>query len=79
MVWHGEFDRLFSQYYPHTWYLVPTFYAPSERWQVFKDSAKVRFSCGVSCFILSLSLCLSLSLSVSVSLSLSLSFPLQLH
>ncbi|KAK7460769.1 hypothetical protein BaRGS_00038816 [Batillaria attramentaria] len=46
LVWHGEFDRLFSQYYPHMWYLVPTFYAPSDRWQVFKDSAKVRFSCG---------------------------------
>ncbi|XP_064610547.1 receptor-transporting protein 4-like isoform X2 [Liolophura sinensis] len=45
LVWHGEFDRLFSQYYPHAWYLVPTFYPPSERWQTFKDSAKVRFSC----------------------------------
>ncbi|XP_076452044.1 receptor-transporting protein 4-like isoform X2 [Babylonia areolata] len=45
LVWHGEFDRLFSQYYPQAWYLIPTFYAPSDRWQVFKDSAKVRFSC----------------------------------
>ncbi|BFZ22947.1 hypothetical protein BsWGS_25986 [Bradybaena similaris] len=45
LVWHGEFDRLFTQYYPHAWYLVPTFYPPSDRWRVFKDSAKVRFSC----------------------------------
>lgn len=48
LVWHGEFDRLFGQYYPHTWYLIPTFLAPNDRWRVFKDSAKVRFSCGVS-------------------------------
>ena len=49
IVWHGEFDRLFSQYFPHQWVLVPTFYAPTDRmWQVFKDSAKVRFSCAVS-------------------------------
>ncbi|XP_070207863.1 receptor-transporting protein 3-like isoform X1 [Littorina saxatilis] len=46
LVWHGEFERLFSQYFPHSWFLLPTFYAPSERWQIFKDSAKVRFSCG---------------------------------
>ncbi|XP_025081074.1 receptor-transporting protein 3-like isoform X2 [Pomacea canaliculata] len=46
LVWHGEFDRLFGQYYPHTWYLIPTFLAPNDRWRVFKDSAKVRFSCG---------------------------------
>ncbi|KAL8582676.1 hypothetical protein ACOMHN_050419 [Nucella lapillus] len=45
LVWHGEYDRLFRQYYPHTWYLVPTFYPPTDRWQIFKDSAKVRFSC----------------------------------
>ncbi|XP_012944211.1 LOW QUALITY PROTEIN: receptor-transporting protein 3 [Aplysia californica] len=45
LVWHGEFDRLFAQYFPHAWYLVPTFCPPTDRWRVFKDSAKVRFSC----------------------------------
>ncbi|BFZ23384.1 hypothetical protein BsWGS_26423 [Bradybaena similaris] len=45
LVWHGEFERLFSRYLPHVWYLVPTFSPPSGRWRVFKDSAKVRFSC----------------------------------
>lgn len=45
LVWHGEFDRLFSQYYPHAWQLVPTFCPPNDRWRTFKDSAKVRFSC----------------------------------
>ncbi|GFO22183.1 receptor transporting protein [Plakobranchus ocellatus] len=45
LVWHGEFDRLFSQYAYHSWYLLPTFVPPSDRWRVFKDSAKVRFSC----------------------------------
>ncbi|XP_052226147.1 receptor-transporting protein 3-like isoform X2 [Dreissena polymorpha] len=45
LVWHGEFDRLFSQYFPHMWCLVPTFYPPGETWRTFKDSAKVRFSC----------------------------------
>ncbi|XP_060567883.1 uncharacterized protein LOC132726567 isoform X1 [Ruditapes philippinarum] len=45
LVWHGEFDRLFSQYFPHMWCLVPTFYPPGDSWRTFKDSAKVRFSC----------------------------------
>ncbi|XP_052759858.1 receptor-transporting protein 3-like isoform X2 [Mya arenaria] len=45
LVWHGEFDRLFSQYFPHMWCLVPTFYPPGDQWRTFKDSAKVRFSC----------------------------------
>ncbi|XP_013416737.1 receptor-transporting protein 4-like isoform X3 [Lingula anatina] len=45
IVWHGEFDRLFAQYFPHQWFLMPTFSPPSERWRVFKDSAKVRFQC----------------------------------
>ncbi|KAL3862233.1 hypothetical protein ACJMK2_008219 [Sinanodonta woodiana] len=45
LVWHGEFDRLFSQYFPHIWCLVPTFQPPTEEWRTFKDSAKVRFSC----------------------------------
>lgn len=47
LVWHGEFDRLFTQYYPHAWQLVPTFCPPNDRWRTFKDSAKVRFSCQV--------------------------------
>lgn len=45
LVWHGEFERLFAQYYPHVWQLVPTFNPPTDGWRVFKDSAKVRFSC----------------------------------
>lgn len=45
MVWHGEFERLFSQYFPDHWYLLPTNYPPINRWRTFKDSAKVRFSC----------------------------------
>ena len=48
LVWHGEFDRLFSQYFPHMWCLVPTFYPPGDSWRTFKDSAKVRFSCQVN-------------------------------
>ncbi|XP_014780923.1 receptor-transporting protein 4 isoform X1 [Octopus bimaculoides] len=45
MVWHGEFDRLFCQYFPDQWHLLSTHYPPSNRWRTFKDSAKVRFSC----------------------------------
>ncbi|XP_078696306.1 receptor-transporting protein 3-like isoform X1 [Branchiostoma floridae x Branchiostoma belcheri] len=44
-VWHGEFSKLFSQFYPHLWYLIPSPAAPSPRWYRFRDSAKVRFSC----------------------------------
>jgi hypothetical protein len=47
LVWHGEFERLFAQYFPHFWQLVPTFNPPTDGWRVFKDSAKVRFSCQV--------------------------------
>jgi len=50
LVWHGEFDRLFSQYFPHMWCLVPTFYPPGDSWRTFKDSAKVRFSCQVNIY-----------------------------
>jgi hypothetical protein len=41
------FERLFAQYFPHFWQLVPTFNPPTDGWRVFKDSAKVRFSCQV--------------------------------
>ncbi|KAL5013465.1 hypothetical protein ScPMuIL_007735 [Solemya velum] len=46
LVWHGEFERLFSQYFPHTWYLGPATTVPTDKqWRTFKDSAKVRYSC----------------------------------
>jgi hypothetical protein len=46
-VWHGEYERLFAQYYPHRWHLMPTLKAPENlsQWRTFKDSAKVRFQC----------------------------------
>ncbi|KAH9499333.1 hypothetical protein Btru_003792 [Bulinus truncatus] len=54
LVWHGEFDRLFAQYFPHTGYSGAYVLPPSDRWRVFKDSAKVRFSCQVmNCFTIS--------------------------
>jgi len=47
LVWHGEYERLFAQYYPHRWHLMPTLKAPENltQWRTFKDSAKVRFQC----------------------------------
>jgi len=47
LVWHGEFDRLFYQYQPHQWMLMPILQPPEPKnmWRTFKDSAKVRFSC----------------------------------
>ena len=47
LVWHGEFNNLFSQYMPDAWTLIPTSQAPSTRWHVYRDSAKVRFCCQV--------------------------------
>ncbi|KAI0218955.1 hypothetical protein LSAT2_029372 [Lamellibrachia satsuma] len=48
LVWHGEFNNLFSQYVPDAWTLIPTSQAPSSRWRVYRDSAKVRFCCQVT-------------------------------
>lgn len=46
VVWHGEFSRLFSSFYPpHVWYLSITNSAPEEKWKFCRDSAKVRFCC----------------------------------
>lgn len=46
VVWHGEFSRLFSSFFPpHIWYLSITNAAPQEKWKFFRDSAKVRFCC----------------------------------
>lgn len=46
LVWHGEFSRLFGQFYPpHVWYLAITSQAPPNKWKFHRDSAKVRFCC----------------------------------
>ncbi|CAK8689408.1 unnamed protein product [Clavelina lepadiformis] len=46
VVWHGEFSRLFSNFYPpHVWYLTITNQAPQNKWKFHRDSAKVRFCC----------------------------------
>uniref|UniRef100_H2Y5A6 3CxxC-type domain-containing protein n=1 Tax=Ciona savignyi TaxID=51511 RepID=H2Y5A6_CIOSA len=46
VVWHGEFSRLFSNFYPpHVWYLTITNQAPQQKWKFHRDSAKVRFCC----------------------------------
>ena len=51
LVWHGEFDSFFRQFYPHTWSLYPTTEAPyacaQSGWYSYRDSAKVRFHCKV--------------------------------
>nr|XP_026690293.1 uncharacterized protein LOC100184466 isoform X1 [Ciona intestinalis] len=46
VVWHGEFSRLFCNFYPpHVWYLTITNQAPQQKWKFHRDSAKVRFCC----------------------------------
>jgi len=46
VVWHGEFSRLFSNFYPpHVWFLTITTQAPQFKWKHHRDSAKVRFCC----------------------------------
>jgi len=46
VVWHGEFSRLFSNFYPpHVWFLTITTQAPQFKWKYHRDSAKVRFCC----------------------------------
>ncbi|KAG0420924.1 hypothetical protein HPB47_003144 [Ixodes persulcatus] len=45
-VWQAEFQKLFSQYVPQSWYLLPVVQRPiGVNWQTFVDSAKVRFCC----------------------------------
>lgn len=45
-VWQAEFQKLFSQYVPQCWYLLPVMQRPiGVNWQTFVDSAKVRFCC----------------------------------
>ncbi|XP_013790135.1 uncharacterized protein LOC106473995 [Limulus polyphemus] len=46
-VWQVEFQRLFAQYFPHLWFLSPVEEKPTGPWNVFVDSAKVRFCCEV--------------------------------
>uniref|UniRef100_A0A023G539 Putative receptor-transporting protein n=1 Tax=Amblyomma triste TaxID=251400 RepID=A0A023G539_AMBTT len=47
-VWQAEFQKLFSQYVPQSWYLLPVVQRPiGVNWQTFVDSAKVRFCCEV--------------------------------
>lgn len=53
VVWHGEFDRLFSAF-PHQWQLQPVAAADTQQlntgeYAVFQDSAKVRFLCKNVC------------------------------
>jgi len=45
IVWHSEFNSLFANFYPHSWYLAPTPLCPNANFQVASDSAKVRFLC----------------------------------
>lgn len=50
VVWHVEFQRLFSQFYTtnsHVWYLSPISGPANGSWMSFFDSAKVRFCCQV--------------------------------
>lgn len=46
VVWHGEFSRHFSQFFPpYHWYLSITETKPPGKWKCHGDSAKVRFCC----------------------------------
>ena len=50
-VWLQEFSKLFIQYLPHSWYIMPVEDAalPEDNYLYsFFDSAKVRFCCEVS-------------------------------
>ncbi|XP_076320407.1 receptor-transporting protein 3-like isoform X1 [Tachypleus tridentatus] len=44
-MWQVEFQRLFTQYLPHLWFLSVVEERPPGAWSVFVDSAKVRFCC----------------------------------
>ncbi|XP_013782497.2 receptor-transporting protein 3-like [Limulus polyphemus] len=44
-VWLAEFHQLFNQYLPHRWYLTALEHKPAGVWNIFVDSAKVRFCC----------------------------------
>lgn len=55
-VWLQEFSKLFIQFLPHSWYIMPVEVAPriedppipEDSLYSFFDSAKVRFCCEVS-------------------------------
>ena len=55
-VWLQEFSKLFIQFLPHSWYIMPVEVAPriedppipEDSIYSFFDSAKVRFCCEVS-------------------------------
>ena len=57
-VWLQEFSKLFIQFLPHSWYIMPVEVAPriedppipEDSLYSFFDSAKVRFCCEVSFF-----------------------------
>lgn len=50
MVWQQEFSKLFIQYLPNLWYIIPVEEPPTPEDSLFSffDSAKVRFCCEVS-------------------------------
>lgn len=51
IVWHGVFENLFSQFqqsWQHNWNLMPLGDVQVNNFQIFRDSAKVRFLCQVS-------------------------------
>lgn len=48
IVWHGVFENLFSQFqqsWQHNWNLMPLGDVQVNNFQIFRDSAKVRFLC----------------------------------
>lgn len=49
-VWLQEFSKLFIQFLPHSWYIMPVEEPPipEDSLYSFFDSAKVRFCCEVS-------------------------------
>jgi hypothetical protein len=51
-VWLQEFSKLFLNYLPHSWYIMPVEEPPipEDSLYSFFDSAKVRFCCDVSTY-----------------------------
>lgn len=45
VVWNQIFQKLFSTFLPHKWYLMPVTSKPEGTWHTLVDSAKVRFCC----------------------------------
>lgn len=48
-VWLQEFSKLFIQFLPHSWYILPVEDPPTPEDSLYSffDSAKVRFCCEV--------------------------------